>query len=272
MRLFERTTRQPHLTDEGRLYLEHCRLALQSLDDAHAALQSGCNIVRGKLRISATSDFGRNRLAGWLDDFNLQYPDASLALMFSDGLSNMLQDEIDVALRFGVLPDSGLVARRLADKRRVLCAAPGYLSRHGQPSEPRDLARFHCIVHGAVPGEIHQWLYTHGDEVQGYSVPPESARETNDGALARDWALRGHGLIVKSVWDIVADLQAGRLAIVPPEWRCPDAPLHAPYHRSRYLTPRLRVLLDFLVERCRQEAALIDSASAVRPQWTPHNR
>ncbi len=130
-RLFERTTRKLRLTDEGRLYLEHCRLALQALDDAHAALQTGQNIVRGKLRISATSDFGRNLLAQWLDEFNTRYPEVSFALILSDGLSNMLQDDIDLAIRFGVLPDSSLIARRLAPNRRVLCASPDYIARHG---------------------------------------------------------------------------------------------------------------------------------------------
>ena len=248
-RLFERTTRQLRLTDEGRLYLDHCRQALQALDDAHAALQTGRNLVRGKLRISATSDFGRNLLSAWLDEFNTQYPDVSFALVLSDRLSNMLQEDIDLAIRFGVLPDSSLVARRLASNRRVLCASPDYVARHGTPKEPRDLENFRCIVHGTVPEAINEWFFARGAEVQTYTVPAESARETNDGAVAREWALRGHGVIVKSIWDIAADLHAGRLTILLPEWRCPEAPLHALYHRNRYLTPRLRVLLDFLVER-----------------------
>jgi DNA-binding transcriptional LysR family regulator len=172
--------------------------------------------------------------------------------MLSDGLSNMLQDDIDLAIRFGVLPDSSLVARRLASNRRMLCASPGYIARYGMPAAPRDLEHFHCIVHGTVPGAINEWQFTRGDEVQTYTVPVETARETNDGAVAREWALRGHGVIVKSIWDIAADLQAGRLVALLPEWRCADAPLHALYHRSRYLAPRLRVLLDFLIERFAQ--------------------
>ena len=248
-RLFERTTRQLRLTDEGRLYLDHCRQALQALDDAHAALQSGRNIVRGKLRISATSDLGRNLLSAWLDEFNLQYPDVSFALILSDGLSNMLHDDIDLAIRFGVLPDSSLLARRLAANRRILCASPDYIARFGMPTEPRDLGKSRCIVHGTVPGAISEWQFTRGEEVQTYTVPSETSRETNDGAVAREWALRGHGVIVKSIWDIAADLQAGRLVALLPEWRCADAPLHALYHRNRYLTPRLRAFLAFLVAR-----------------------
>ncbi|HWW04728.1 LysR family transcriptional regulator [Collimonas sp.] len=253
-RLFERTTRQLRLTDEGRLYLEHCRVALQALDDAHAALQTGRNIVRGKVRISATSDFGRNLLIEWLDEFSAQYPEVSFALILSDGLSNMLQEDVDLAIRFGVLPDSSLIARRLASNRRMLCASPEYVARHGIPKEPRDLENFRCIVHGTVPGAINEWRFTRGEEVQTYIVPSDTARETNDGAVAREWALRGYGVAVKSLWDIATDLQAGRLMILIPEWRCPEAPLHALYHRNRYLTPRLRVLLDFLVRRFAQAA------------------
>ncbi len=258
-RLFERTTRKLRLTDEGRLYLEHCRLALQALDDAHAALQTGQNIVRGKLRISATSDFGRNLLAQWLDEFNTRYPEVSFALILSDGLSNMLQDDIDLAIRFGVLPDSSLIARRLAPNRRVLCASPDYIARHGRPREPRDLDNFRCIIHGTVPGAINEWRFIRGEEIQAYTVPSDAARETNDGAVAREWALRGYGVAVKSIWDIAADLRAGRLTILLPEWRCPEVPLHALYHSNRYLTPRLRVLLDFLVERFAREADELQS-------------
>src|SRR2546422_2818984 len=141
-RLFERTTRQLRLTEEGRLYLEHCRLALQALDDAHAALQTGRNVVRGKLRISATSDFGRNLLSAWLDEFNTPYPDVNFALVLSDGLSNMLQDDIDLAIRFGVLPDSSLVARRLASNRRVPGASPGFIFPHRSPPPAPDLGKF----------------------------------------------------------------------------------------------------------------------------------
>jgi DNA-binding transcriptional LysR family regulator len=248
-RLLERTTRQLRLTEEGRLYLEHCRQALQSLDDAHAALQLGKNVVRGQLRVSATSDLGRNLLSHWLDEFNDKYPEVSLALILSDGLSDMLRDDIDVAIRFGVLPDSSLVARRLADNRRVLCASPGFVERHGAPLDPCDLVRFACIVHGAA----YEWRFRRAGEEQVFVVPAGSARETNDGALARDWALRGRGITLKSIWDIAGDLREGRLIALLPEWQSPEAPLNALYHQNRYLTPRLRALLDFLAQKFAEE-------------------
>lgn len=248
-RLFERTTRQLRLTEEGRMYLLHCQQALQALEDAHAALQAGRSVVRGKVRISATSDFGRHVLKGWLDEFNVQYPEVTFALVLSDSLSNLLLDDIDLAIRFGVPPDSSLIARHLARNRRVLCASPGYVATHGAPKHPRDLERFDCIVLGTAAGLANDWRFTRGGKVETYTVPLATARETNDGALAREWAVAGYGIAMKSVWDIGADLRAGTLMILMPEWRSPDVPVHALYHRSRYMAPRVRALLDFLLER-----------------------
>jgi DNA-binding transcriptional LysR family regulator len=107
--------------------------ALQALDDGHALLQAGKSVVRGKVRISTSSDFGRHVLRGWLDEFNKRYPEVRFALVLSDSLSSLLQDDIDLAIRFGVPQDSSFVTRPLAPNRRALCASPGYLKRHGAP-------------------------------------------------------------------------------------------------------------------------------------------
>lgn len=264
-RLFERTTRQLRLTDEGRLYLNCCQQALQALDDAEAALQAGQNVVRGKVRISATSDFGRNLLMHWLDEFNLLYPEVTFALSLSDSLSNLVQEDIDLAIRFGVPQDSSLVAKRLAPNRRVVCASPEYVARYGEPKDPADLARFRCIVLTTSSGPVNEWRFTRGDEVQHYTVPLELARETNDGAIAREWALRGYGIVIKSMWDVEADLRADGLRVLLPDWRYPDAPLHALYYRNRFMAPRVRVLLDFLGERFAQVAGELDALLGPEP-------
>ncbi len=248
-RLFERTTRQLRLTNEGKMYLSHCQQALQALDDGHAALQAGRSVVGGKVRISATSDFGRHVLQGWLDDFDSQYPEVRFALVLSDSLSNLLEDDIDLAIRFGVPPHSSLIARHLAPNRRVLCASPRYVAAHGSPQHPRDLERFDCIVLSSAFGSANEWRFARDGEAETYTVPLVDARETNDGAVAREWAILGYGIVMKSIWDVGADLRAGRLRILMPEWRSPEVPVHALYQRSRYMAPRVRVLLDFLVER-----------------------
>ncbi|NWA29046.1 LysR family transcriptional regulator [Pseudomonas gingeri] len=250
-RLFERTTRQLRLTDEGRLYLQHCRQALQALDDARAALSVEKKEIRGKIRLSATSDFGRHVLSPWLDAFTERYPQVVPALLLSDSLSHLVSDDVDLVIRFGVPPDSSLIARPLAANRRVLCAAPSYLQRKGTPEHPEQLGEFDHIVAGQS-GWSTEWRLHRGKEEVLFKVPLDAARETNDGALARQWAIAGHGIVLKSIWDVSADLAAGRLSLLLPEWQSVEAPVHALYPRSRYLAPRVRALLDFLLERFEQ--------------------
>lgn len=258
-RLFERTTRKLRLTAEGAMYLAHCQRALDLLDEAHASLLAGRSAVSGKLRIAATSDFGRNVLQGWLDEFNALYPEITLALMLGDSVSNLLQDDLDLAIRFGVPQNSSMVARPLAPGRRVLCAAPSYLASHGAPAHPSELERFDFIVLSTATGSSNEWRFQRNGEVAAFTAPLASARETNDGALARDWAVNGHGIAMKSVWDVRADLLAGRLQVVLPEWRTPDTPVHALYQRTRYMAPRVRALLDFLIERFGQSFAELET-------------
>ncbi|WP_321960418.1 LysR family transcriptional regulator [Paraburkholderia sp. J7] len=247
--LFERSTRKLRLTDEGRMYLAHCQHALQTLDDARAALQAGRTSVSGALRVSATSDFGRAVLRHWLDEFNERHPQVTLTLVLSDSLSHLLQDDIDLAIRFGVPADSGMVARRMADNRRALCASPDYLAAHGAPSHPDELHEHDFILLASTAGVANHWRFTRGEETALFSAPLERSRQTNDGALAREWAIEGRGVVMKSIWDIGADLQAGRLKLLLPEWRSPDVPVNALFQRTPYMAPRVRTLLDFLEQR-----------------------
>jgi DNA-binding transcriptional LysR family regulator len=248
-RLFERTTRQLRVTDEGRMYLQHCRIALQAIDDAEAALQAGQNVVRGKVRISATSNFGRSMLRGWIDEFSALHPDVRFALTLSDSVSNLLQEEIDLAIRFGAPPDSGLAARALAPNRRVLCASPDYLARKGEPTTPAELVGHDFVVVVTAGGPLNELAFVRADERYAYTIPLADAWETNDGAMTRAWALAGHGIAHKSIWDIAADVRAGTLKMVLPDWCTHEAAVHALFHANRYMAPRVRVLLDFLVER-----------------------
>jgi DNA-binding transcriptional LysR family regulator len=254
-RLFERTTRQLRVTDEGRMYLQHCRIALQAIDDAEAALQAGQNVVRGKVRISATSDFGRSLLCGWLDAFKKLHPDVSFALTLSDSVSNLLQEEIDLAIRFGAPPDSGLAARVLAPNRRVLCASPDYLARKGTPKTPADLVGHDFVVLVTASGPLNELNFVRGEERYAFTLPLADSWETNDGAMARAWALAGHGIAHKSIWDIAADIHAGTLRMVLPDWCTHEAAVHALFHANRYMAPRVRTLLDYLVERFEKTTA-----------------
>jgi DNA-binding transcriptional LysR family regulator len=275
-RLFERTTRQLRLTDEGRIYLQHCRIALQAIDDAEAALQAGQNLVRGKVRVSATSDFGRHMLCGWLHEFAARHPEVSFALTLSDSVSNLLLEEIDLAIRFGAPPDSGLASRVMAPNRRVLCASPDYLARKGTPETPADLLGHDFVVVVTSNGPLSELNFVRGEERYAFSMPVADSWESNDGALVHAWARAGLGIAHKSIWDIAADIHAGTLQMVLPDWCTHEAAVHALFHANRYMAPRVRVLLDFLIERFEKttnellgDLAYPPDQGARRQEWPP---
>lgn len=177
----------------------------------------------------------------------------------SDSLSHLLQDDIDLAIRFGVPADSTMIAKRMAPNRRVLCASPGYLAAHGTPADIASLAQHRFVLLSSAAGVANEWHFSCNGESATFTAPPGRSRETNDGAIAREWALEGHGIAMKSIWDIGADLQAGRLELLLPEWRCPDAPVHALFQRRQFMAPRVRALLDFLAVRFAEGARQFES-------------
>ena len=248
-RLFDRTTRQLRLTEEGRFYLQQCWVALRAIDEAEAGLQASGKEVRGKVRISASADFGRNLFNDWLQDFSALHPELKIALTLSDSVSNLLQDDLDLAIRFGQPQDSSLIARQLAPNWRVLCASPEYLARHGEPETPADLARHTFIVLVTSAGPLNTFHFVVEGQPWDHVVPMNEAWETNDGALAREWALAGHGIARKTIWDAAMDIRTGRLKVVLPDFCIREAGVYAVLHSNRYRSPRVRVLLDFLIER-----------------------
>lgn len=248
-RLFDRNTRQLRLTEEGRLYHQHCCIALRAIDDAEAALNARQGAARGKVRISASADFGRNLLSQWLETFVHTQPELKIALSLTDSLSDLLQDEVDLAIRFGRPDNPSLIARRLAPNWRVLCASPEYLSIHGTPRTPADLVAHQFVVLVTAAGPMNEFHFASQGKRWDHTVAMENAWETNDGALARAWTLAGYGIARKTIWDAAADVRAGKLKVVLPDWIEGEPGIYAVLNRNRYMTPRVRVLMDFLVDR-----------------------
>ncbi|WP_423456451.1 LysR family transcriptional regulator [Ottowia sp. VDI28] len=251
-KLFDRTTRSLRLTNEGHVYMQHCRVALEALENAKAELLAGQGQVRGRLRISATTDFGRHRLNQWLEEFCSSHPQLQLALTLTDSLSNLLEDDVDIAVRFGKPSDGDLVARLLAPNWRVLCAAPDYLESFGVPRTPEELHKHRFVILVNNAGPLNDYHFMANGQRWTQRIPMERSWETNDGALARIWAMSGHGITRKTIWDAAEDIRAGRLKVVLPEYTVEESGLYAIFHRNRYQVPRVQELLDFLVERFRK--------------------
>jgi len=240
VKLFERTTRHSRPTGEGLRYIDYCRQALETMEEATRVVQAGTGQVRGTIRISAPSDLGRNLLLGMLDKFMRLYPEVRLALTLTDSLSNLVQDDHDLAIRAGRLPDSGMVARRLVQGWRVVSASPACLATYGTPETKAELAELPTLVLTTRSGPLCDWRL--GGEV----VQVRRYHESSDSEVIRKWAVRGHGFAYRSSWGLAEDVRAGRLALVHPEtWR-DETPLNALYHKTAFQPARLRLLLDFL--------------------------
>jgi len=251
VQLFRRSTRSLRLTDEGQVFLEHCRQAMQLLADGRAAALTGSAALRGVLQLSIPSDFGRNVMLGWLDDFQALHPELTLRLLLSDRKADIFRQPVDLAFRYGKLPDSSLVALPVApDNRRVLVASPAYLERHGAPAHPDELVGHNCLCF-LLGEQVHdRWrFFRDGQEL---SVQVRGNRISDDGDVARRWALAGQGIAYKSGLDVAADLQAGRLLRLCPEFTGEPAPLHLLCADRRQISPVVRALREFVTGRCTQ--------------------
>ncbi|WP_363797367.1 LysR family transcriptional regulator [Lysobacter firmicutimachus] len=246
LRLLQRTTRRQTLTEEGALFHAQVVRILAEVAAAEALISRRRESVDGLLRVTAPNDLGRRWIAPILADFQRLHPQLSVQLDLGDGLADLVADGLDLAIRFGRLEDSSLIARPLAPNYRVLCAAPAYLQAHGEPSDPAQLAAHRCLLIGEQPRA--DWRF--GGE------PPVSVRVrgslvSNDGGAVHAWALAGAGIALKSIWDVGDDLAAGRLQRVLPGHSIPAAPLHAIYAHAEHLPPRARLFIDYLRERLR---------------------
>ncbi|MFT4242413.1 MAG: LysR family transcriptional regulator [Acidovorax sp.] len=258
--LLVRSTRSLRLTHEGALFLEHCRPALAALQQAQDELVAGrAGGLRGALRLAAPSDLGRNVLLPWLDDFQAAHPGIDIRLQLSDRMSNVYSEPVDAAIRYGVLQDSALVALPLAEGRRVLCAAPAYLQAHGTPQSPHELSAHGCLCF-MLGEDVHdRWRFwdAAGREL---AVRVRARNVANDGDAVHRWAVLGRGIAYKSLFDVAADLAAGRLLPLCPGWTTEAAPLYLTVPSRRQLTPLVRALRDFMAQRLQ---ALISSKNGL---------
>ncbi|KVG60307.1 LysR family transcriptional regulator [Burkholderia territorii] len=247
VRLLHRTTRQQTLTDDGAQFHAQVLRILAEIDRAETLMSDRRGTVGGVLRVTAPGELGRLRIAPLVAAFQRRHPALTVHLMLTDTIVDLLAHDIDVAVRIGSLADSTMIARELAPNHRVLCASSGYLAVHGQPTHPAELRAHRCIVMGDQPRT--EWRF---DGAQGaLTVEVTAALLTNDGGAARTLALEGAGIALKSIWDVGADLQAGRLVRVLPTFAAPAAPLHAVYPGGRHVPLRVRTFVDYLRDQLR---------------------
>ncbi|HNG86253.1 LysR family transcriptional regulator [Accumulibacter sp.] len=247
--LFVRSTRSLRLTQEGEVYLQHCRQGLHAFAEGRSLLAGGDATVRGTLQISLPSDLGRNVVLPWLDDFQTRYPQLQIRVQLSDRIAGVFRQPIDIALRYGLPPDSNLVVLPVAPaNRRVLCAAPAYLARAGTPKTPTALIGHNCLCFLLGDSVHDRWRFTRGGRDEAVRVRGD--RVADDGDAVRRWALAGRGIAYKSALDVADDLRAGRLIALCTDWQGEPAPLNLVCADRRQINPAVRELRAFLAERC----------------------
>lgn len=264
-RLVERSTRALRLTAAGERLRDYGQRALELLDEGVALLGEGegsagaksrGTALRGRIRVSASTDLTRRVILPLLDEFLDLHPGVELHLNVGDALLDVVRDEVDVALRYGELADSRLVARRLFDGRRLLVASPDYLARHGRPAHPSDLPAHDCIRFQIGDRLEREWRFWRRDALQAapLDVAVQGRRSADDGGIAHRWALEGRGLTYKSELDVRDSLASGALVDVLPDWVGRAMPLHALLPSQRFLPQRVRALVEHLALRLGKDA------------------
>ncbi len=242
--LLHRTTRRLALTHEGETYLAQARRILGEIEALERELQGARSEPSGLLRVNATLGFGRMHVAPAIASFARLYPQVEVQLQLSVNPPPLHEDAFDVCVRFGEPPDARVVARLLAPNRRLLCAAPAYLQRQGTPRSPHDLVAHSIIAIRQGDEAYGSWRLRSGKRVE--TVRVRGRLSTNDGEIAVNWALAGHGIVLRAEWDVARYLRSGRLREVLEQWQTPPADIHAVYPVRHQGTARVRAFVEHL--------------------------
>ena len=252
VRLLNRTTRSISLTAEGELYLVNAQRILGEIEEMERQVSSSRAEPKGLLRVNAPLGFGRTHVGPAISSFVLRHPEVEVQLQLTDRPINLPDDAIDVAIRFGDLPDSRLIARKIASNRRRLCASPAYLARCGMPETPRDLANHACIVLRQNDAAFGSWRLSRGKQAE--SVKVRGGLSTNDGEVALNWALDGHGILMRAEWNLARHLRSGELVEVLGEYEPPPADIYAVYLERLNLSAKVSFFIEHLRAFFQREA------------------
>ena len=253
-RLLNRSTRHVSPTQAGMQFYEACLRILAEVSEAETQLQTGRESFVGSLRITAPSDIGQQYIVPVLSKYIGEHPSIKPHLCLTDGIVNLAEEGFDVGVRYGDLPDSSLIARKLASSHRVLCASPSYLQRKGVPKTPQELSEHDCLVMVRVLEPLTHWHFQSTDGQQTILI--EAARSSNDGAIVRKWVLEGAGIAMKSYLDVAADLKAKRLVTVLDDYMqdfnktgpSGRADLQIVYPSRQYIPQRVQAFISLLLD------------------------
>jgi DNA-binding transcriptional LysR family regulator len=250
VRLLNRTTRQVQPTEQGSAYYEACLEVLAALAHAESVIADAGGTPKGSLRVTAPLGFGRRILAPLVPRFVQRYPQMDVRLRLSDHLIDLLREAVDVAIRLAVLGDSSLIARKIADCPRLMCAAPLYLAEHGTPERPEDLLDHQCLLLRFPGSQQFRWTLRTPEGPEAFAVAGRV--DADDGDLLTEWALLGQGIVLKPIFEVSEHLRSGRLVPVLQDFPPDPVSLSVVYPHRRLLPAKVKAFADFMVEEVAQ--------------------
>ena len=248
VRLLHRTTRRLSLTAEGEVFHARCKALTADVEEAEAEVTARAGEAVGQLRLNVPVSFGLMHLAPLWPAFLQQHPKVTLDVTLADRIIDLVDEGYDLAVRIAQLPASSLVSRKIASTRLVLCASPDYLRRHGEPSHPADIAR-HAVFTYTLLATGDTWNFEGPDGPVEVKVTPRLRSNNGDTCCAA--ALQHQGIVLQPSFMVSHHLRAGALVEVLPQYRSLELGVYAVYASRRHVTPKVRVVIDFLVDAFR---------------------
>jgi DNA-binding transcriptional LysR family regulator len=243
--LFQRTTRALTLTDDGRVFYAHAQRTLEAAQEAESAVGRRRSKPSGVLKLACAGVFGRLHIVPRLKRFRARYPEIDIALMMSDGFSDLVEEGIDLAIRVGPIDGAALITRRIGLSRRVAVASPDYVAAHGRPQHPRDLEQHECVVYDKLLAGAHWNFVTPDGPV---SVAVKGSIHVNNTEGVRAAILHGLGIGYVPVWHFAdGETVDGRVEVLLGDYETDAQPISAVYPSRRFLAPKVRAMIDFLV-------------------------
>jgi len=242
IKLFYRTTRKVSLTEEGHIFYQHCRGVLDGLDAAEQAITNLQSKPQGKIKLTAPVTYGEQQILPLMNDFMQKYGDLEVTAYLSNQQLDLIEEGYDLAIRLGKLNDSSLIAKKLGSRTNYVCASPAYLERYGCPHSLSELNQHSCLL-----GSLDYWHFK--DAGRDRNIRVTGRLRYNSGSALVDAALKGLGIVQLPDYYIEQHLAQGSLVTLLDNYRAPDDGVWVVYPQNRHLSPKIRLLVDFLVEQ-----------------------
>jgi DNA-binding transcriptional LysR family regulator len=247
VRLLQRTTRALHLTEEGEAFYAAARRIVGDIEALENQITGERGTPHGLLKVTTSLAFATHQLAPVLSEFLARHPAVQLELLPTDRVIDMVEEGVDIAIRIGRLADTSFMARKIGEDKRLICAAPDYLARHGTPRQPEDLMRHACIVSRERP-HLNRWEFRVDGEVREIEVSGRVA--VNEGEAQMQFALQGVGIVRLTRLTVAQAIREGRLVSLLDDFSADQpVPIHAVYPHRRHLAPKVPAFVNFLIEK-----------------------